>query len=57
MGSLDSNARTNTSASCQGTGVEPIKPLASSAFQALKLAVNFSLEGVNHDGHWCGELR
>lgn len=57
MASLDSNARTNTSASCQGTGVEPIKPLASSAFQALKLAVNFSLEGVNLDGHWCGELR
>lgn len=24
---------------------------------ALELAVNYSFEGTQHDGHWCGELK
>ncbi|KAL9035511.1 MAG: hypothetical protein Q9214_006548, partial [Letrouitia sp. 1 TL-2023] len=31
--------------------------LPSTADEALKLAVNYSLEGVEQDGHWYGELK
>lgn len=24
---------------------------------ALKLAICYSFEGAQHDGHWCGELK
>ena len=31
--------------------------LVSGARRALQLAINYSLEGVEADGHWYGELR
>lgn len=34
--------------------VEPIEPFASNA---LKLAVKYSLDGAERDGHWYGELK
>lgn len=36
------------------TDLEDLLPNAS---QALKLAVNYSLENAEPDGHWYGELR
>lgn len=55
MGSLTENLESyKPSLPCKILPVEPIEPFAS---HALKLAVNYSLEGTEDDGHWYGELK
>lgn len=54
MGSYTETETYKPSLPCQKSLVEPFEPFAS---HALKLAVNYSLEGTERDGHWYGELK
>lgn len=54
MGSFIEKESYEPSLPCKKLPVEPIEPFAS---HAVKLAVNYSLEGTESDGHWYGELK
>ena len=41
---------------CNGFG-KALEPAISDVKQSLRLAVNYSLENVESDGHWYGELK
>ena len=54
MGSRTEIETYEPSLPCQKSLIEPFEPFAS---HALNLAVNYSLEGTERDGHWNGELK
>lgn len=57
MGSLLETKVGEPPLSCQNPPLEPFQSSQSFACRALKLAVNYSLERSEPDGHWVGELK
>lgn len=57
MGSLSESKVGEPPLSCHNPPLEPFQSSQSIACNALKLAINYSLERSEPDGHWVGELK